>query len=120
MTPSYINGNKMDVKILSYGNSSNNAEEISSVLQIGNHDGTLNKIDQAWLESWDKAINKDEWNDMIWVWSDISGNKSLPVAVGQIRIHPFFPADPDNDKAYYAGEYGVMYLDDIQMIRFGE
>ena len=120
MTPSYINGNKMDVKILSYGNSSNNAEEISSVLQIGNHDGSLNKIDQAWLESWDKAINKDEWNDMIWVWSDISGNKSLPEAVGQIRIHPFFPADPDNDKAYYADEYGVMYLDDIQMIRFGE
>lgn len=120
MTPSYINGNKMDVKILSYGNSSNNAEEISSVLQIGNHDGSLNKIDQAWLESWDKAINKDEWNDMIWVWSDISGNKSLPNTVGQIRIHPFFPADPANDKAYYADEYGVMYLDDIQMIRFGE
>ena len=120
MTPSYINGNKMDVKILSYGNSSNNAEEKSGVLQTGNHDGSLNKIDQAWLESWDKAINKDEWNDMIWVWSDISGNKYLPDAVDQIRIHPFFPADPDNDKAYYADEYGVMYLDDIQMIRFGE
>ena len=120
MTPSYINGNKMDVKILSYGKVDTNAEEKNGVLQIGNHDGTLNKIDQAWLESWDKAINKDEWNDMIWVWSDISGNKSLPDAVGQIRIHPFFPADPDNDKAYYAGEYGVMYLDDIQMIRFGE
>ena len=120
MTPSYINGNKMDVKILSYGNSSDNAEEKSGVLQTGNHDGSLNKIDQAWLESWGKAINKDEWNDMIWVWSDISGNKSLPNTVGQIRIHPFFPADPDNDKAYYADEYGVMYLDDIQMIRFGE
>ena len=120
MTPSYINGNKMDVKILSYGKVDTNAEEKSGVLQTGNHDGSLNKIDQAWLESWGKAINKDEWNDMIWVWSDISGNKSLPDAVGQIRIHPFFPADPDNDKAYYADEYGVMYLDDIQMIRFGE
>ena len=120
MTPSYINGNKMDVKILSYGNSASNAEENSGVLQTKNHDGTLNKIDQTWLESWGKAIKKDEWNDMIWVWSDISGNKSLSTSVSQIRIHPFFPADPGNDKAYYADEYGVMYLDDIQMIRFGE
>ena len=120
MTPSYINGNKMDVKILSYGDKSANAEEKNGALQTDNHDGTLNKIDQAWLESWDKAINKDEWNDMIWVWSDISGNKSLSNSVTQIRIHPFFPADPNNDKAYYADEYGVMYLDDIQMIRFGE
>ena len=120
MTPSYINGNKMDVKILSYGDKSANAEEKNGALQTDNHDGTLNKIDQAWLESWDKAINKDEWNDMICVWSDISGNKSLSNSVTQIRIHPFFPADPNNDKAYYADEYGVMYLDDIQMIRFGE
>lgn len=107
ITPRFLNGVELAVKALHYGNTSTNTE------MLGNLDGADNVIDQAWLAKWAGAVKVNDWNDLFYDWRDLTGGS---LSNSMIRIHPFFPADPDNPKAYHPSEYGTIYIDDIEFV----
>ena len=127
-TPTYVNGVKLGDKYINFGTSSKNEELISKI------SNTKNIITENWLTSYGNAIKLGDWNDFIFLIGDVenANNKFLvnyssvssDVGYGTsscyFRIHPFFPANPDNASAYHAemDRYGVLYIDDIELIDF--
>ena len=118
-TPTYVNGVKLGDKYINFGTSSKNEE------LIGNISNTKNSITESWLTSYGNAIKLGDWNDFIFLIGDVenANNKFLvnySDGSNYFRIHPFFPADPDNASAYHADmdKYGVLYIDDIELIDF--
>ena len=116
MTPRYLNGKKLDVKWISYGDNSNNSESIQNI------DATYNTIDQDWLKAWSAAIKVDDWNDFVFDYRSVTGS-NIPAhsTAYMCRIHPFFPAKispTDNSDMYHADEYGQIYIDDIEYVEF--
>lgn len=110
-TPTYVNGVKMsDVYIVSTG--SNGTES------LGNYIYDYNKVTESWVKQFHSAIKFNEWNDLVFVIGDEGTTKNLITKTDYLRIHPFFPADPDNPAKYHADTYGVMYIDDIELIDF--
>ena len=110
-TPTYVNGVKMsDVYIMSTG--SNTDESLS------NYIGTYNDIPQSWVDQYHSAIRFDDWNDLVYVIGDEGSSKTLINGTNYLRIHPFFPAVPGNSTAYHPETFGVMYIDDIELIDF--
>lgn len=107
ITPRFLNGVELDVMALHYGDNSNTSE------QFGNIVGTDNVISQEWLNKWASAVKVNDWNDMFYDWRDLTGSH---LTNSMIRIHPFFPADPNNPKAYHPSEYGTIYIDDIEFV----
>ena len=82
---------------------------------------TYNAVTSDWVTEYQTAINYDGWNDLIYLIGDISSNAKFVKGLTYFRIHPFFPAVPDAtewDDQYYADEYGVMYIDDIELVEF--
>lgn len=117
MTPRYLNGKKLDVKWISYGDNINNAESITNI------DDTYNTIDNDWLEVWSAAIKGDDWNDFVFDFKNVTGS-NIPAHTSSAymcRIHPFFPAkiSPEgNSDMYHADKYGKIYIDDIEYVEF--
>lgn len=110
-TPTYVNGVKMsDVYIMSTG--SNTTESLS------NYIGTYNNIPKSWVDQYHSAIRFDDWNDLVYVIGDEGSSKTLINGTNYLRIHPFFPAVPGNSTAYHPETFGVMYIDDIELIDF--
>ena len=110
-SPTYVNGVKMsDVYIVSTGS---NEEEA-----LGNYIDDYNKVTESWVKQFHSAIKFNEWNDLVFVIGDEGASKNLIAGTDYLRIHPFFPADPNNTEKYHAVEYGVMYIDDIELIDF--
>ena len=107
ITPRFLNGVELDVMALHYGDNSNTSE------QFGNIVGTDNVISQEWLNKWASAVKFNDWNDLFYDWRDLTGGS---LSNSMIRIHPFFPADPKNPKAYHPSEYGTIYIDDIEFV----
>ena len=107
ITPRFLNGVELDVMALHYGDNSSTSE------QLGNIVGTDNVISQEWLNKWASAVKVNDWNDMFYDWRDLTGSH---LTNSMIRIHPFFPADPNNPKAYHPSEYGTIYIDDIEFV----
>lgn len=116
MTPRYLNGEKLDVKLISYGDKSN-AESITNI------DATYNTIDQDWLDAWSAAIKGDDWNDFVFDFKNVTGS-NIPAhdnSAYMCRIHPFFPAKispTGKSDMYHADEYGQIYIDDIEYVEF--
>lgn len=110
-SPTYVNGVKMsDVYIVSTGS---NGTEI-----LDNYIYDCNKVTESWVKQFHSAIKFNEWNDLVFVIGDEGTSKNLIAGTDYLRIHPFFPADPNNTKKYHAETYGVMYIDDIELIDF--
>ena len=110
-SPTYVNGVKMsDVYIVSTGSNGTEA--------LGNYIYGYNKVTESWVKQFHSAIKFDEWNDLVFVIGDEGDSKNLIAGTDYLRIHPFFPADPNNREKYHADEYGVMYIDDIELIDF--
>ena len=116
MTPRYLNGKKLDVKWISYGDKSGNSESITNI------DATYNTIDQDWLNVWSAAIKGDDWNDFVFDFKNVTGSNIPAHSVAYMcRIHPFFPAKispTGNSDMYHADEYGQIYIDDIEYVEF--
>lgn len=116
MTPRYLNGKKLDVKWISYGNGKDNE-------LISNIDASYNTIDNAWLEAWSAAIKGDDWNDFVFDFKNVTGS-NIPAEENTAymwRIHPFFPAKispEDQSDMYHADKYGKIYIDDIEYVEF--
>lgn len=109
-SPTYVNGVKMsDVYIVSNG---------SEKEAFDNYSYDYNKVTESWVKQFHSAIKFDEWNDLVFVIGDEGASKNLIAGTDYLRIHPFFPADPNNTKKYHADTYGVMYIDDIELIDF--
>ena len=110
-SPTYVNGVKMsDVYIVSTGSNKTEAFE--------NYIYDYNKVTESWVKQFHSAIKFDEWNDLVFVIGDEGASKNLIAGTDYLRIHPFFPADPNNTEKYHADTYGVMYIDDIELIDF--
>ena len=110
-SPTYVNGVKMsDVYIVSTG--SNGTESLDNYIY------DCNKVTESWVKQFHSAIKFNEWNDLVFVIGDEGTSKNLIAGTDYLRIHPFFPADPDNPAKYHADTYGVMYIDDIELIDF--
>ena len=119
MTPRYLNGKELDVKWLSYVDNTKETTDLASE-SINNIDATYNEINQDWLDAWSEAIKGDDWNDFVFDFKNVTGS-NIPAhdnSAYMCRIHPFFPADPDDPAKYHADKYGVMYIDDIELIDF--
>lgn len=109
-SPTYVNGVKMsDVYIVSNG---------SEKETFDNYSYDYNKFTESWVKQFHSAIKFDEWNDLVFVIGDEGASKNLIAGTDYLRIHPFFPADPNNTAKYHADTYGVMYIDDIELIDF--
>ena len=117
MTPRYLNGKKLDVKLISFGNNKGNGESIANI------DDTYNTIDNDWLEAWSAAIKGDDWNDFVFDFKNVTGS-NIPAednTAYMCRIHPFFPAKispEDKSDMYHADTYGKIYIDDIEYVEF--
>lgn len=110
-SPTYVNGVKMsDVYIVSTG--SNGTEDLKNYIY------DYNKVTESWVKQFHSAIKFNEWNDLVFVIGDEGTSKNLIAGTDYLRIHPFFPADPNNTAKYHAETYGVMYIDDIELIDF--
>lgn len=110
-SPTYVNGVKMsDVYIVSTGSNGTEA--------LGNYIYGYNKVTESWVKQFHSAIKFNEWNDLVFVIGDEGASKNLIAGTDYLRIHPFFPADPNNTAKYHADTYGVMYIDDIELIDF--
>lgn len=110
-SPTYVNGVKMsDVYIVSTG--SNGTEDLKNYIY------DYNKVTESWVKQFHSAIKFNEWNDLVFVIGDEGTSKNLIAGTDYLRIHPFFPADPNNTAKYHADTYGVMYIDDIELIDF--
>lgn len=110
-SPTYVNGVKMsDVYIVSTG--SNGTEDLKNYIY------DYNQVTESWVKQFHSAIKFDEWNDLVFVIGDEGASKNLIAGTDYLRIHPFFPADPNKTAKYHADTYGVMYIDDIELIDF--
>ena len=110
-SPTYVNGVKMsDVYIVSTG--SNGTEDLKNYIY------DYNQVTESWVKQFHSAIKFNEWNDLVFVIGDEGTSKNLIAGTDYLRIHPFFPADPNNTAKYHADTYGVMYIDDIELIDF--
>ena len=117
-SPTYVNGHKMsDVYVFGMGINSSN-EAISDTYKPIT---TYNTVTADWVTEYQTAINYDGWNDLLYVIGDISSNAKFINGLTYFRLHPFFPAVPGATKwqdQYYADNYGVMYIDDIELVEF--
>ena len=117
-SPTYVNGHKMsDVYV--FGMGINSSKEVIS--DTYKPITTYNTVTADWVTEYQTAINYDGWNDLLYVIGDISSNAKFVNGLTYFRLHPFFPADPNAtawNKQYYADEYGVMYIDDIELVEF--
>ena len=117
-SPTYVNGHKMsDVYVLGMGKNGT-SEAISDTYKPIT---TYNAVTSDWVTEYQTAINYDGWNDLIYLIGDISSNAKFVKGLTYFRIHPFFPAVPGATKwqdQYYADKYGVMYIDDIELVEF--
>lgn len=110
-SPTYVNGvNMSDVYIVSTG--SNGTESLDNYIY------DCNKVTESWVKQFHSAIKFNEWNDLVFVIGDEGTSKNLIAGTDYLRIHPFFPADPNKTAKYHADTYGVMYIDDIELIDF--
>ena len=117
-SPTYVNGHKMsDVYVLGMGKNGT-SEAISNTYKPIT---TYNAVTSDWVTEYQTAINYDGWNDLIYLIGDISSNPKFVKGLTYFRIHPFFPAVPGATEwkyQYYADKYGVMYIDDIELVEF--
>ena len=117
-SPTYVNGHKMsDVYVLGMGKNGT-SEAISDTYKPITE---YNAVTSNWVTEYQTAINYDGWNDLIYLIGDISSNAKFVKGLTYFRIHPFFPAVPGATKwqdQYYADKYGVMYIDDIELVEF--
>ena len=117
-SPTYVNGHKMsDVYVLGMGKNGS-SEAINDTYKPIT---TYNAVTSDWVTEYQTAINYDGWNDLIYLIGDISSNPKFVKGLTYFRIHPFFPAVPGATEwkyQYYADKYGVMYIDDIELVEF--
>ena len=125
VTPSYVNGTKMDVKTLTY--SATNTEAVASLK------GDYNVIDDAWKAAYKTAL-KAGWNELIFNIGDIRDNKNSPAyeqswavagdgrlpdnGLAKFRIYPCFPVSTTNSVAYHPDSYSVTYIDDVELLYY--
>ena len=125
VTPSYVNGTKMDVKTLTY--SATNTEANASLK------GDYNVIDDAWKAAYKTAL-KAGWNELIFNIGDIRDNKNSPSyeqswavagdgrlpdnGLAKFRIYPCFPVSTTNSVAYHPDSYSVTYIDDVELLYY--
>ena len=121
-SPTYVNGHKMsDVYVFGMGKKSTNSGDSEAISNTYKPITTYNAVTSDWVTEYQTVINYDGWNDLIYLIGDISSNPKFVKGLTYFRIHPFFPAVPDAtewDDQYYADEYGVMYIDDIELVEF--
>ena len=107
-TPSYINGKRMEMKLLRWGTGTES--ESMSILN-----GDWNVVDDAWLAEYASAIKLHAWNEFVYSMSDVRGGGMIGKGNNYVRAHPYTPCDKENSKAYHASEYPVVYLDDMEL-----
>ena len=121
-SPTYVNGHKMsDVYVFGMGKKSSNSGDSEAISDTYKPITTYNAITSDWVTEYQTAINYDGWNDLIYLIGDISSNPKFVKGLTYFRIHPFFPAVPGATEwkyQYYADKYGVMYIDDIELVEF--
>ena len=121
-SPTYVNGHKMsDVYVFGMGKKSSNSGDSEAISETYEPITTYNAVTSDWVTEYQTAINYDGWNDLIYLIGDISSNPKFVKGLTYFRIHPFFPAVPGATKwqdQYYADNYGVMYIDDIELVEF--